>query len=56
MGFVKKAAFTGLYGMNLYNFEHFNLNYLSLNMVGKPVLIHHLQPHFFGGQYLDAFE
>jgi hypothetical protein len=37
VGFIKNEALNGNSKLNPFNFEHFNLNYLSLNLDGVPV-------------------
>ena len=48
IGFVTNAAFNGDLKKNPFNFQHFNLNYLSLYMDGEQVPSKPLQPIFTG--------
>ena len=55
IGFVKNAAFNGDYTMNPYNFEDFDLDYLSLNMGSQSFPSQPLKPNFSNGDYLQAY-
>lgn len=55
IGFVNNAAFNGDFKLNPYNFEHFDLDYLSLNMGSQSFPSQPLKPDFKNGDYLQAY-
>ncbi|XP_057324647.1 uncharacterized protein F54H12.2-like [Microplitis mediator] len=56
LGFVNNKAFNGDKSLNPFNFQHFNINYLSLYVDGRQIPTKPLQPDFSaGGQYIDAY-
>ena len=55
IGFMSNRAFNGDYSLNGFNFQHFNLNYLSLNADGHPVPSQPLTPDFSNGLYMEAY-
>ncbi|KAI8484230.1 hypothetical protein Bbelb_380150 [Branchiostoma belcheri] len=52
---VDNAAFQGSYGTNPYNFQHFNLNHISLCVDGREVPHKALTPNFEQGQYIRSY-
>ena len=48
IGFVRTDAFHGVYPLNPFNFQHFNLNFLALYINGKQIPSRALQPEFDG--------
>ena len=56
LGFVSNKAFNGDRKLNPFNFQHFNLNYLSMYMDGVQVTSSPLQPIFVGNNtaYVEA--
>lgn len=55
IGFVKNKAFNGDRALNPYNFDHFNINFLSLSVNGVQVPSRQLQPNFTSGLYVEAY-
>lgn len=55
IGFVDNRAFNGDYKLNGYNFQHFNLNYLSLMVDGHPVPTQPLTPDFTNDLYVECY-
>lgn len=55
IGFVRNAAFNGAIKLNPFNFEHFNLNYLSLNVGSQTIPSQPLKPNFDQKEYLQAY-
>lgn len=55
IGFVRNAAFNGTIQQNPFNFEHFNLNYLSLNIGSQAIPSQPLKPNFNQHEYLQAY-
>ena len=57
IGFVDNRAFNGNRSLNPFNFQHFSLNYLSLNIDGMQVPSKPLQPRFTGRsqEIIEAF-
>lgn len=56
LGMVENEAFNGAYDKNAFNFQHFHLNFLCLNVDGKQVPGRPLTPDFANGHYIDCFE
>ncbi|XP_026290579.1 uncharacterized protein F54H12.2-like [Frankliniella occidentalis] len=52
---VDNKAFNGDYKLNPFNFQHFNLNYLQLQVDGTPVPSQPLTPDFPGELYTQAY-
>ncbi|XP_078603482.1 uncharacterized protein F54H12.2-like [Branchiostoma floridae x Branchiostoma japonicum] len=52
---VDNAAFQGSFGTNPFNFQHFNLNYISLCVNGQEVPHKALTPNFAEGQYIRSY-
>ena len=48
IGFVRTDAFHGVYPLNPFNFQHFDLNFLALYINGKQIPSRALQPEFDG--------
>jgi len=46
IGFIKNTAFNGKYSENPFNFEHMNLNFLSLHLDGQQIPSTPLKPSF----------
>lgn len=58
IGFVDNRAFNGNRSLNPFNFQHFNINYLSLYIDGVQVPSKPLQPRFQNGNnpmFVDSF-
>ena len=55
MGFVRADAFNGSYARNPFNFEHANVNFLSLYHEGRQIPNKGLRPDFANGEYTRAF-
>jgi hypothetical protein len=55
VGFVKNAAFNGSVKMNPYNFQHFQLNYLTISNGSQIVPSQPLTPNFDKNEYLAAY-
>ena len=48
--------FNGSYYKNPFNFQHYDINFLALNLHGQPVPGKPLQPNFEGGQYIGSHQ
>lgn len=55
IGFVENRAFNGDYSRNAFHFQHFNLNYLSLSVDGRPVPTQPLTPDYPNNLYTEAY-
>ncbi|KAK3910211.1 LOW QUALITY PROTEIN: hypothetical protein KUF71_004085 [Frankliniella fusca] len=55
IGFVDNRAYNGDYTRNLYNFQHFHLNYLLLHVDGQAVPSHPLTPDFSEDLYMECY-
>jgi hypothetical protein len=55
IGFVRNAAFNGTIKQNPFNFEHFDLNYLSINIGSRTIPSQPLKPNFDQKEYLQAY-
>ena len=55
IGFVKAAAYNGALGLNPYNFEHCDLNFIRLYHNGTSIPGKGLRPNYEDGQYTDAY-
>ena len=55
IGFVKAAAYNGSYQFNPFEFEHVNLNFLSLYHQGQQIPGKGLRPNFETGEYTQAY-
>ncbi|KAK3921623.1 LOW QUALITY PROTEIN: hypothetical protein KUF71_010795 [Frankliniella fusca] len=55
IGFVTNQAFNGHYQSNPYNFQHFNLNYLSLFVDTQQIPAQPLTPDFERNLHIDAY-
>ena len=51
IGLVKNSAYNGTFNLNPYNFEHFNLNHLSLHVNGRPDTIPFFSPDYENNLY-----
>lgn len=56
LGLVRNDAFNGVCNRNPYNFDHFDLNYLSLSVGGQNFPAQPLTPLYNEGIYLQAYE
>jgi len=56
LGFVRNAAFMGNYSLNPYNFQHFNLCHISLNVEGDSIPTRPLTPNYTTGRYTECYE
>lgn len=55
IGIVESAAFNGSLRLNPYNFEHFNMNYLSLYLDSIQIPSKPLTPNFKTNQYTRSY-
>lgn len=55
MGLIKNSAFNGNYKQNIFNFEHFNLNYLNLAINGVTVGTKPLSPNYETGECMVPY-
>jgi hypothetical protein len=55
IGFVDNRSFNGDVTRNPFNFQHFNVNYLSLMVDGHPVTANPITPDFPNGLFLEAY-
>ena len=55
MVFVSEAALAGSYILNPFNFQHFTLNHLALNVNGEMVPSVPFTPDFAGGNYIRDY-
>lgn len=53
---VNQSAFSGNSKRNPYYFNHYDLNYLTLEVDGRQIPTKALTPNFTEGKYLDAYE
>ena len=56
LGLVENAAYSGAYDKNPFNFQHFNLNSIVLNVNGRSVPTRPLTPDFGTGHVVDCYE
>ncbi|XP_055347325.1 uncharacterized protein F54H12.2-like isoform X2 [Paramacrobiotus metropolitanus] len=56
VGFVKSSSFHGLRRGNPFNFEHFNLNYISVEVDGQSYPAQAYRPNFATGDYLQSYD
>lgn len=56
VGCVESQAFAGDVKKNPFNYQHFNLNYLSVHVGTDHYPSRALTPNFTSGQYLEAYE
>ena len=58
VGCVTNEAFNGRYGKNPFNFQHFNVNYLTVHVDGEQIPYTPLKPNFNtpGGNYIRAYQ
>ncbi|XP_035677192.1 uncharacterized protein F54H12.2-like [Branchiostoma floridae] len=52
---VENTAFQGSYATNPFNFQHFNLNYIGLNINGETVPHKALTPSFPQGDFIKSY-
>lgn len=55
IGLVRNAAFNGTITQNPFNFEHFHLNYLTLNIGSQSIPSQPLKPDYEHNEYLQAY-
>lgn len=55
MGLLKNSAFNGNLKENIFNFEHFNLNYLNLSVNGMTVGSKPTTPNYTTGEYMVPY-
>lgn len=55
IGFVSNEAYNGSYRHNPFNFEHFNLSYLSLHVDAQQIPAQPLTPDYDRKTYMDAY-
>ena len=55
IGLLKNSAYNGSFNRNAYNFEHFNLNHLSLHVDGRPDTIPSFSPDYANNLYVRNF-
>lgn len=53
---VEQDSFSGAYSKNPYDFKHFDLNHLALEIDGRLIPAKALSPNFESKQYLDSYE
>ena len=55
LGFVNHDNYNGTTGSNPFEFNHFNLNYLSLYVDGEPIPSQPFRPNFTSNQYMKSY-
>lgn len=55
IGFVSNRAFNGDFALNPFNFQHFNLNFLSLYLDGQQIPSKPLQPNFNSNDFITMY-
>ncbi|XP_052127177.1 uncharacterized protein F54H12.2-like [Frankliniella occidentalis] len=55
LGLIANQAFNGDYGLNPFNFQHFNLNYLSLYLDSQQIPAQPLTPDFGKNLYVESY-
>ncbi len=55
IGFVENGSFNGNYKKNPFNFQNFNLNFLSMTVDGEQVHAKPIQPDFKTQNYIQAY-
>ena len=55
LGMVRNDAFSGSYSKNPYNFQHFDLSFVDLNVEGKQIPNQGLNANFEQGQHVDCY-
>ncbi len=55
IGCVRNDAFNGTHNLNPFNFQHFDLNHLSVHVDGQPDTIPFLQPDYDNNLYLRSY-
>lgn len=55
IGFVKNSAYNGDRSLNPFNFDHFDINYISLSVEGVQIPSRQFQPNFEAGTFVDAY-
>jgi hypothetical protein len=55
IGFLDSSAVNGAYDTYAYNFQHFDVSYLSVNVSGQPAAIGPLRMNYEEGHSLDAY-
>ena len=56
IAFINGAAYAGDYKKNPYNFQHYNLEFLSIYVDGQSVPSKALQPNFKSNNYIEAYQ
>jgi len=55
VGFVDNDSFNGAFVKNPFNFKHYGINYLSMNVDGSPVPSKPFQPNFEAGNVIRSY-
>ena len=55
IGCVDTDAFHGIHSKNPFNFKHYQINFLALNMDGKQIPSQPLQPKFNNSRYIRSY-
>ena len=55
IGCVRNDAFNGVHDLNPFNFQHFDLNHLSVHVDGQPDTVPSLQPDYSNNLYLRSY-
>lgn len=55
IGFVTNQAFNGNYKLNPFNFQHFNLNYMSLYVDSQQIPAQPLTPDYTRNLYMESY-
>ena len=55
IGCVRNDAFNGVHSLNPFNFQHFDLNHLSVHVDGQPDTVPSLQPDFANKLYIRSY-
>ena len=55
IGFVENNSINGTYQLSPFNFQHFGMNHIALNVGGTSVPGKPLQPDFQNGDYMDCY-
>lgn len=56
LGLLDNDSFHGSYSKNPFNFQHFDLSFLCLNVEGKQIPGRPLQPDYENGYYLNCYQ
>ena len=56
MGCVDSDAYNGNYHKNPFNFKHYDINFVALNVHGRQIPGKPLQPNFEKGVYVKSYQ